>query len=83
MLFLQKIDVVARKRDLFRKNKVSRKVCLQATGNPVRQRNAYKIKVVTLKSAIKGYHEFHERLHKDIEMLISVVPFLVLTKVIL
>ena len=53
MLFLQKIDVVARKRDLFRKKKVSWKVCLQATGNPVRQRNAYKIKVVTLKSAIK------------------------------
>ena len=80
MLLLQKTNVIAHKLELFKK--VSRKGFLQASGNPVRKRNAYKIKVMILKSAIKGYHEFHVRLHKDLEMLISAAPILLLTRVI-
>ena len=40
---------------------VSRKDFLQASGSPVRKRSAYKIKVVILKLAIEGSHEFHVR----------------------
>ena len=65
------------------KKTVSQKGFLQARGNPVRKRNAYKIKVVILKSAIKGSHEFHVKLHKGFEMLIPSAPILLLTGVIL
>ena len=70
MLLLQKIDVNAHK------------VFLPASANPVRKRNAYKIQVVILISAIKGYHEFHVRLHNGLEMLIREAPILLLTRVI-
>ena len=42
----------------------------------------YKVKVVIQNSAIKCYHEFHLRSHKDLEMLILAAPFLLLTKLI-
>ena len=39
--------------------------------------------VVRQNSAIKSYHEFHVRSHKELEMLIMATPFLLLTRVIL
>ena len=54
-----------------------------AIRNPVRKRKVYKTKVVIQNSAIKCYHEFHVRSHKDLETLILEAPFLLLTKVIL
>ena len=39
------------------------------------------MKIVIQKSAIKGYHEFNIRQHKDLEMLIMVTPNLLLTRV--
>ena len=44
------------------------RIFFQASGNSVRKRKAYKMKVVIQAPAIKCYHEFH--LHKDLEMLI-------------
>ena len=55
----------------------------QASPNQVRKRKVYKTKVVIQNSATKCYHEFHLRSHKDLEMLILMAPFLLLTKVIL
>ena len=42
----------------------------QASRNTVRKRIVHKIKVVMQNSTIKGYHEFHARSHKDLEILI-------------
>ena len=62
---------------------VSLKNIFQACQNPVRKRKVYKTKVMIQNSAIKCYHEFHVRSHKDLETLILEAPFLLLTKVIL
>ena len=36
----------------------------------------YKMKIEIQNSAIKGYHEFHVKSHKDLEMLILAAPTL-------
>ena len=58
------------------------RIFFQASGNPVRKMKVYKLKLGMLNSAIKGYHEFHIRLHKNLE-LISATPIFLLTRVIL
>ena len=41
------------------------------------------MELVTQNSAIKGYHEFQVRSHKDLEILILATPILLLTRLIL
>ena len=53
----------------------------QTSGNLVRKRIVYKIKIVAQNSAIKGEHEFHVSSHKDLEILILPTPILFLTRV--
>ena len=77
------IDVIAQNWGLFRKkNIVSVKDFSQTSGNSVRKMKVYKMKVLILSSAIKGYHEFHLWSHKDLETLILATPILLLTRVI-
>lgn len=48
----------------------------------VRKRESLQDEGIDLNLAFKDYYEFHEQLHKDLEMLILVTPILLLTKVI-
>ena len=45
--------------------------------------HVYKMKVVIQNSAIKDYHKFHIRLHKDLEIIILMALILLLKRVIL
>ena len=62
----QKIDVIAQKRDLFRKTKLYWRIFFQASQNLVGKRKVCHTKVLKQNSAIKCYHEFHARSHKDL-----------------
>ena len=53
-----------------RKKNVLQKDFFQASWNPERKREVYKMKVAIKNSAIKSYHEFHLRLHRDLQMQI-------------
>ena len=64
----------------FRTKIVSATDFFEASGNPVRKRKVYKMKVMIQNSAIKCYHEFHVLLHKDLEILTLTTPFLLLTR---
>ena len=65
------------------KKTVSFKDFFQTSQNLVREKKGYKTRIVIQNSATKCYPEFHLRPHKDLEMLILVASFLLLTKVIL
>ena len=52
------------------KKNVLQKDFFQASWNPERKREVYKMKVAIKNSAIKSYHEFHLRLHRDLQMQI-------------
>ena len=41
------------------------------------------MKVVMQNFSVKGYHEFHVRLHKELEIKTLVIPILLLARVIL
>ena len=42
------------------------RIFFQTSGNPVRKRKVYKVKVVIQNSVIKGYHEFHVKSQNDL-----------------
>ena len=55
----------------------------QVSGNPLRKRKLYKMKVVIQNSALRGYQEFYVKLQKDLAMLMLAVPIVLLIRVIL
>ena len=55
----------------------------QPSRNPVSKRKVYLMKVVIQNSAIKYYHEFLLKSHKNLEILILAACFLLLARIIL
>ena len=53
----------------------------QASENPVRKKAVYRISAIIKSSITKGYHEFHARQQKDLEMSAVVTSILFLTRV--
>ena len=53
------------------------------SGNSIRKKKAYKMKVVIQNLPIKDYHDIHVIPYKDLEMLILPTPIPLLARIVL